>query len=176
MLTNYPNIPEYPFLTLLVSGGHTLILLARSVSSFKILATTVDESIGRTYDKVGRWLELPWGKLGLGAAMEAFCASPLESEWPEGLRPFPDPMKGELGFSYAALHSHAERFITNNGGVANLSPENRVAIARDFQRAAIAQLEEKLGLAFKWCNDNEVPVRHLVVSGGVASNQYLRDR
>lgn len=53
--------PEFPFLTLLVSGGHTLLLLARSESSFKILATAKDESIGMSFDKAARDLRVSTG-------------------------------------------------------------------------------------------------------------------
>lgn len=52
------NPPEFPFLTLLVSGGHTLLLLARSESHFRILATAQDESIGMSFDKVARDLKV----------------------------------------------------------------------------------------------------------------------
>src|ERR1700691_3946715 len=54
------DIPQFPFLTLLVSGGHTLLLLAISLTSYRILATTVDESVGRAFDKVSRRLKIPW--------------------------------------------------------------------------------------------------------------------
>jgi len=173
-LTSAPNPPTFPFLTLLVSGGHTLLVLASSVSQFRILATTQDESIGRVFDKVARMLDLPWSTRGLGASLEAFvAASPAKDE----LAPqMPRTMPGTLSFSFAGLHSAVERFVTARGGSAALDESTRHALATAFQRAAVGQLEEKVLLALKWCGDQGLGVRHLVVSGGVASNSYLRDR
>ncbi|KAG5650193.1 hypothetical protein H0H81_000352 [Sphagnurus paluster] len=175
LLTSWPNPPKFPFLTLLVSGGHTLLLLATSLTSFRILATTPDESIGRAFDKVSRMLGLPWTALGPGAALEAFCLTEPEADLPE-LPPFPRPLRGQLGFSYSSLHSYVERYITAKEGLDNVDLPTRLALARGFQNAAVAQLEEKLLLAFKWCSENNIHVHDVVVSGGVASNTYLRER
>jgi N6-L-threonylcarbamoyladenine synthase len=182
-----PNAPRFPFLTLLVSGGHTLLLLAQSETSFRTLATTLDESIGRAYDKVSRLLELNWGEVGPGAALEKFCqqsSQPGSSElllpgdarvdasWPE----MPKPTPHRLAFSYACLHSAVERHIHARGGIANVGEDDRRALARAFQSAASAQLEEKVTLALEWCQTNSVSIQDLVVSGGVASNMFLRSR
>ncbi|GLB37247.1 putative required for the formation of a threonylcarbamoyl group on adenosine at position 37 (t(6)A37) in mitochondrial tRNAs that read codons beginning with adenine [Lyophyllum shimeji] len=175
LLTSWPNPPKFPFLTLLVSGGHTLLLLAKSLNSFRILATTPDESIGRSFDKVSRMLGLPWTARGPGAALEQFCAQPREGEVPE-LPPYPRPFKGQLAFSYSSLHSYVERYIDSKGGLENIDLPARLALARGFQTAAVAQLEEKVLLAFQWCSENNVQVGDVVVSGGVASNTYLRER
>ncbi|KAF8257944.1 glycoprotease [Lactarius quietus] len=173
-LTSASNPPTFPFLTLLVSGGHTLLVLASSVSQFRILATTQDESIGRVFDKVARMLVLPWSAKGLGASLEAFvAASPCKDD----LGPLmPRTMPGTLGFSFSGLHSAVERFVTARGGGAALDVSTRHALASAFQRAAVGQLEDKVLLALKWCHEQDLGVKHLVVSGGVASNSYLRDR
>ncbi|ESK93145.1 o-sialoglycoprotein endopeptidase [Moniliophthora roreri MCA 2997] len=170
------EMPTFPFLTLLVSGGHTLILLARSNTSFQILATTPDESIGRTIDKVSRMLDLKWDGIGPGAALERFCASNEDSALPADFRPFPRPLHGELAFSYSSMHSHVERFFHARGGLQSVGQAERLAIARAFQEAVFRQLVDKLKLAFDWCERKNVKVRHLVVSGGVASNSLLRQR
>jgi N6-L-threonylcarbamoyladenine synthase len=173
-LTSAPNPPTFPFLTLLVSGGHTLLVLVSSVSQFRILATTLDESIGRVFDKVSRMLALPWSAKGPGASLEEFvAASPVNDD----LAPLmPRTMPGVLSFSFAGLHSAVERFVTARGGGAALDLSSKHAIASAFQKAAVGQLENKVMLALKWCRDQGLGVRHLVVSGGVASNSYLRDR
>ncbi|KAJ7594741.1 Gcp-like domain-containing protein [Mycena floridula] len=176
LLTSWPDVPRFPFLTVLVSGGHTLILVAKSLTSFQILASTCDEAIGRTFDKVSRMLGMPWSNLGLAATLERFCAEEEDDSWPEGFEPFPAPMPRQLSFSYAAFHSHLERYLSKSGGIEMLTVENKRAIARNFQTAAIAHLEEKLRLAFKWCERQEMDISHLVVSGGVASNLFLRQR
>lgn len=118
-------------------------------------------------------LELKWTKLGPGAALEQFCAQISEADL-SGIPPLPRPMRGKLGFSYAALHSYVERYITSRGGIGNLDMTTRLALARAFQMAAVVHLEEKLVLAFDWCSEQNIDVRDVVVSGGVASNQFLR--
>ena len=174
-LTSAPdNHPEFPFLTLLVSGGHTLLVLASSVSQFRILATTLDESIGRVFDKVSRMLVLPWSAKGLGASLEEFvAASPVQDDLALLM---PRTMPGVLSFSFTGLHSAVERFVSARGGGPALEVSTKHALASAFQEAAVGQLEEKVGLALRWCRDQGLGVRHLVVSGGVASNSYLRDR
>jgi N6-L-threonylcarbamoyladenine synthase len=174
LLTSAPTAPKFPFLTLLISGGHTLLLLATSETQFRILATTPDESIGRVFDKVSRLLALPWSAKGPGASLEEFvAASPVE----DGLVPsMPRTMPGVLGFSFTGLHSAVERFVSARGGAEALDTATRRALASAFQRAAFDQIEEKVGLALKWCQSRGLGLNHLVVSGGVASNSYLRDR
>lgn len=188
-------MPQYPFLTLLVSGGHSLLLLATSSTSFKILATTEDESIGRTFDKVSKLLELKWTSLGPGDALEKFCAEDTDLVTPV-IPPLPRPMPGKLQFAFAALHSHVKifvnglrdgteqldlpvsmkQYINNLEGPDKFDLPMKKAIARAFQTAAVQQLEDKVKLALRHCIKEGIPVRSLVVSGGVASNQYLRTR
>lgn len=66
--------------------------------------------------------------------------------------------------------------MSSHNGVQNLDTQTKLALARAFQTAAVAQLEEKLTLGLKWCAQKGVQVRHVVVSGGVASNNFLRTR
>ncbi|KAF8629169.1 hypothetical protein AX17_005754 [Amanita inopinata Kibby_2008] len=178
-LLSSPDPPQFPFLTLLISGGHTLLLLASSSKSFKILATTSDESIGRSFDKVSRMLKLKWSVYGPGAALEQFCAEAQltgDTSIPDCIPPFPRPMRGRLGFSYAAFHSHVERFIFGHGGIGNINDATKRSLARAFQDAAVTHLQEKLSLGIDWCHDKGLEISTVVVSGGVASNNYLRER
>ncbi|KIM45154.1 hypothetical protein M413DRAFT_66070 [Hebeloma cylindrosporum] len=175
LLTAWPNQPTFPFLTQLVSGGHTLLLLATSVNSFRILATTRDESIGRSFDKVSKLLELNWTNLGPGDALEKFCAEDSGVDCPS-IPAFPRPLLGKLAYSFAALHSHVKQFIEVQGGIANLTLSMKRALARGFQIAAVQHLEEKLLLGLNYCKTENIPVRSVVVSGGVASNTFLRER
>ena len=143
-----------------------------------MLATTPDMSIGNAYDKVSRILGLEWESIGPGAALEKFCAeNPPPPEPQEVFKPrlrvtVPNP--GELMFSYSGLYSAVQRHCEL------ITPEDfqarKVIIAWAFQQAAVGQLEQKLKLGLKWCERHGVDVRHVVVSGGVASNLYLRER
>ena len=223
------SYPRFPFLTLLISGGHTMILLALSNTRFKLLATTVDEAVGRTIDKVARNLGLEWKGRAPGAALEAFCRDGIPGVRDEDLPKidsFKIPFNNVLSFSFSGLHSMLDRYILKHGVIPatqndvavasnpNYDPRkggridlkripilpdaHRLAVARAFQDAAISQLESKVILALEWCSKNrativqemsalgaghgnisetnELLVSHIVVSGGVASNAYLRKR
>ncbi|EGN99643.1 hypothetical protein SERLA73DRAFT_167555 [Serpula lacrymans var. lacrymans S7.3] len=180
------ELPTFPFLTLLISGGHTLLLLASSLTEFRILATTADESVGRAFDKVARMLELDWGKRGLGAALEDFCRTggdfdegQLGRGLDDAVPQLPLPMPGQLGFSFSCLHSSVERALASHPSSINSSSvphAYKLALARAFQSAAARQLTSKLTLGLQWCERRDITVRDIVVSGGVASNAFLRDR
>ena len=86
----------------------------------------------------------------------------------------PRPMKGRLAFSYTGLHSTVERFLDAQRG--EVDARMKLGIARSFQEAAVRQLEDKLVLGMRQCEREGVKIRSLVVSGGVASNSYLRER
>jgi N6-L-threonylcarbamoyladenine synthase len=153
------------------------LLLAKSLSSFRILATTPDESIGRAFDKVSRHLSLEWTDLGPGAALERFCAEEDGGDsTPTDVPQMAIPNPGQLIFSFSGLHSAVERYIFGRGGIQNLNVTTRRALARRFQNGAVAQLEEKVALGIRWCIRNDIEIGHLVVSGGVASNSFLRSR
>ncbi|GAA5978248.1 hypothetical protein JCM10908_004286 [Rhodotorula pacifica] len=179
--------PEFPFLTLLLSGGHTLLLLARSISSFSILATTHDESIGASIDKVARDLQIPWalGAGSPGAALERFAfpnglRGPVEATSSAGGLP-PDPtftqsFARRLAFSYAGLRSALTRLLESEPSTAMAETRKR-QVARAFSLAAFKQIEDKVVFALeKMREEGQEPVRGLVVSGGVASNLILRER
>ncbi|GAA5999138.1 hypothetical protein JCM5350_007951 [Sporobolomyces pararoseus] len=174
--------PLFPFLTLLLSGGHTLLLLCTSPNQFRILATTHDESIGQSFDKAARDLEIPWelGKGSPGAALESFAFKPLpatdvsQNTTEVKNYEFPIPFRNQLSFSYAGLRSALTRIITSTP-VSNMSLPQKQSIAKGFMVAAFKQVEEKLGMALKQIEEEEgIKVEGLVVSGGVASNTYLR--
>ncbi|KAI0918139.1 hypothetical protein AcV5_002908 [Taiwanofungus camphoratus] len=82
------------------------------------------------------------------------------------------PMRGRLAFSYTSLHSSVERFLHARNGV--VDEQTKYACA--FQKAAVAQLEEKLALGLQKCQRQGVEIQHVVVSGGVASKSFLRER
>lgn len=191
-MTSAPE-PELPFLTLLLSGGHTLLLLARSISSFTILATTHDESIGASIDKVARDLQIPWalGAGSPGAALEHFAfprteaaavppGAPDSAESPDASLPpapvFTQPFARRLAFSYAGLRSAMTRLLESEPP-STMPDDRKRQVARAFSLAAFKQIEDKVLLALeKLREEGQEEVRGLVVSGGVASNLVLRER
>ena len=119
-------------------------------------------------------LNISWGKLGPGAALEQFCQAGDNQELPDITPQLPGGQLGKLAFSFSGLHSAVERYLAGRNG--DLDEPTQLALARAFQTAAISQLEEKLLLGFRWCERNRISVRDIVVSGGVASNKFLRQR
>ncbi len=175
LLTAFPNEPKFPFLSVLISGGHTLLLLATSEISFRLLATTRDESLGRSFDKVSKLLQLKWTKLGPGDALEKFIAETDGFDEPT-ITPITRPLVGQLAFSFSAHHSHIKSLIEKHGPIESMDIKLKRAIAREFQTAAVSHLEEKIILGLQWCRSQNISIHDIVISGGVASNAYLRDR
>lgn len=181
--------PNFPFLVLLVSGGHTMLVLARSVTEFRILATTKDDSIGDAFDKVARDLGIPWTSAP-GAALEVLAG---KDERREEALAFPIPCKGQAIFSYSGLKAAVQRHVESCGGT-DMNDAQKAAIAAAFQRAACAQLEDKLSMALRPSHvaqdsrNRPYPriglpdgvsgddIKTLVCSGGVASNAFIRAR
>lgn len=188
-LLTEPDPPKLPFLVLLVSGGHTMLVLARSVTHFRILATTSDDSIGDAFDKVARDLGIPWTSAP-GAALEALAAR-AEAHG-DGLV-FPTPCKGQPTFSYSGLKAAVQRHIASCSPDA-MAESAKSSIAAAFQRAACAQLEDKLSMVLRPSHVSQDSrhrpfarielldgvssddVKTVVCSGGVASNAFIRSR
>ncbi|KAF9429005.1 hypothetical protein BGZ94_000130 [Podila epigama] len=175
--------PSFPFLTLLVSGGHTLLLIAHSVDRYTTLATTVDDSIGEAFDKTARELEIVWlpGRAGgPGASLEEFAKG---SKSPTRyLDQLPIPLsvrnKREMKFSFAGLKSAITR-VVNREKVANqgvMDEDRRRDLAAAFQHCAIAHLCQKVELGLSQCQEKGISVSSLVISGGVGRNATLRQR
>ncbi|WMV31017.1 hypothetical protein MTR67_024402 [Solanum verrucosum] len=171
---------QFPFMALLVSGGHNLLILARDLGDYIQLGTTIDDAIGEAYDKTAKWLGLDLRKSG-GPAVEE-----LAQEGDAKSVKFKVPMKQhkDCNFSYAGLKTQVRlaieaKRINAEISLASASDEERQAradIAASFQRVAVLHLEEKCERAIEWGLNIEPSINHLVVSGGVASNKYVRAR
>ena len=147
----------YPYLLLLVSGGHCQILAVEGVGKYRRLATTIDDALGEAFDKSAKIMGL--GYPG-GPAVER-----LAREGDASAVPLPRPLKGskEPHFSFAGLKSAVLR--------AHESGEHKDAdIAASFQQAAIDCLIDRLESALETAG----PFPALVVAGGVAANQAVR--
>ncbi|KAL2337516.1 hypothetical protein Fmac_011962 [Flemingia macrophylla] len=160
------------------SGGHNLLILARDLGQYIQLGTTIDDAIGEAYDKTAKWLGLDMRRSG-GPAIEKLA---MEGN-AESVK-FSIPMKQhkDCNFSYAGLKTQVRLAIESKKidakiPISSASNEDRLSradIAASFQRIAVLHLEEKCERAIQWALKMEPSIRHLVVSGGVASNQYVR--
>lgn len=134
-----------------------------------------------SFDKVARDLAIPWslGAGSPGAALEAFAAFPSSPPFvPSKSLPFVVPIRNQLAFSFSGLRSSLMR-IVDKEPVAEMDPLRKRELVRGFMAAGIQQLEEKVGLALTEWEKERSPTESLgglVVSGGVASNSFLRER
>lgn len=162
-----------------------MLVLARSQTDFKIMASTLDSSIGLgvfkivfgkmrlmcflrdCFDKISRLLGCTWASgtnQSPGAALEY-----LASQHQGSLLDLPhNVLPGQLLFSYSGLRSAVERYYRDH------QKGNKAQVAASFQHAAVAQIERKVTLVLDQLKEERVSA--LVCSGGVASNQFLRRR
>lgn len=179
--------PKYPFISLLVSGGHTMLVLSKGILDHRILANTVDIAIGDMLDKCARELGLKGSMLGKeleNLVMTKTDNSSLEG-FPEDLK-FPNPLYNQHGrvnmpaFSFAPFISAVKRASNvhfNNELTA--IPENfKIEFGKQIQSAIFNHLTSKVLLSLNQTHErgdiNLGDPLDFVASGGVASNQFLR--
>lgn len=165
---------EFPFLTLLVSGGHCQLLLVKDVAEYTALGGTLDDALGEAYDKIARLLALD-GAIGNGGgpALEQAARSGDQTRIP-----FPVPMqkRHDCNFSFAGLKTSVRTAVHKLGGLEIVRNDRQLVadLAASFQHIAVKHLEERTRRAIRQCKAHSV--KTLVVSGGVASNQVVRQR
>ncbi|MFL6743907.1 MAG: tRNA (adenosine(37)-N6)-threonylcarbamoyltransferase complex transferase subunit TsaD [Sphingomicrobium sp.] len=147
---------DFPYLLLLVSGGHCQLLEVRGVGDYRRLATTIDDAAGEAFDKAAKLLGLPYPG---GPAIEALA----RSGDPTAVA-LPRPLVGssEPHFSFAGLKSAVQRAVASG-------EHRREDIAASFQQAVVDCLVDRTALAL---GRTDAPA--LVVAGGVAANQPIR--
>ena len=148
---------DFPYLLLLVSGGHCQLLEVRAVGDYRRLATTIDDAAGEAFDKAAKLLGRPYPG---GPAIERLAA-----EGDAAAVPLPRPLvgSGEPHFSFAGLKSAVQRAVA--------SGEHKSAdIAASFQQAVVDCLVDRTRLALE---RGGAPA--LVVAGGVAANRPIRE-
>ena len=156
-----PEPPEFPFVALLVSGGHSLLVEVDGVGQYRILGESVDDAAGEAFDKTAKLLGLPYPG---GPAL----AKLAEQGDPQRFR-FPRPMTDRPGcdFSFSGLKTAA----INTWRGLEPTPANRADVARAFEDAVVDTLAIKCRRALQ-----ATRLRRLVVAGGVGANRRLRER
>jgi N6-L-threonylcarbamoyladenine synthase len=157
----------FPYLLLLVSGGHCQLLWVEGLASYRRLGSTIDDAVGEAFDKTAKVLGL--GYPG-GPAVEA-AAIAGDSERFD----LPRPLKGRAGcdFSFAGLKTAVAREAEHLGA---LTTQDVSDICASFQVAVGDVLVDRTGVAMKSVDTEVDPSPRLVVAGGVAANKYLRAR
>lgn len=167
------NDVEFPYLLLLVSGGHCQILVVRDVGSYERLGATIDDAAGETFDKVAKMLCL--GYPG-GPVIEKMAAAGNTDRF---VLPRPLLHSGDCAMSFSGLKTAVRKLIesfSEDGSLEHciLSREITADICASFQSAATDCLAKKLENAIKIFQSQYPQGRDLVVSGGVAANTFLR--
>lgn len=151
---------EFPSLGLVVSGGHTELVLMRDDYDFDVLGTTLDDAIGECFDKVARIIGL---KYPGGPNVEKYAQKGKHSY------ELPVPMNDDsLNFSYSGLKSFIINMVHNERQRGN--EIDKYDLARSFQDVAIDELVRKTSLAI-----DKYGIKRVIVAGGVSANGYLRE-
>ncbi|AAU90995.1 tRNA (adenosine(37)-N6)-threonylcarbamoyltransferase complex transferase subunit TsaD [Methylococcus capsulatus] len=154
-----PEPPEFPFVALLVSGGHTLLVEVRGIGVYQVLGESLDDAAGEAFDKTAKLL-------GLGYPGGPALARLAEKGRAERFH-FPRPMTDRPGldFSFSGLKTHALNVLAALPG----TPQDKADIACAFQAAIVDTLVLKCRRAMR-----ETGLGRLVVAGGVSANQAVR--
>jgi N6-L-threonylcarbamoyladenine synthase len=152
--------PELPFVALLVSGGHTMLVDVQALGDYRILGETLDDAVGEAFDKTAKLLGLPYpGGPELAALADSVSHSRFE---------FPRPMVNRPGleFSFSGLKTAALTLVRKHEP---LDDDLRAEIAHAFQSAVVDTLRIKCQRALA-----ETGYQNLVIAGGVSANRQLR--
>lgn len=158
-ITDINSIISFPFISLLVSGAHTQLVLVQKIGTYKILGESVDDAVGEVFDKIAILLGF---KYPGGASLSNMAQYGIPNCYI-----FPKPMirQSNLNFSFSGLKTAVARTIMSSSD----DYQTRANIAYAFERAIIDTLTIKCRKALE-----KTQTRHLVVSGGVSANRALR--
>ena len=157
---------EFPYLLLLISGGHTQFQLVEGVGKYTRLGTTIDDALGEAFDKVAKLLGLPYPG---GPRVEAAALKGNAKRFA-----FPRPLKGrdDCNFSFSGLKTAVREVVK---AMLALSPQDVADVAASFEAAIADTLADRLAHAFAAFRARHNLARPtLVVAGGVAANKKLR--
>lgn len=157
--------PAFPFVALLVSGGHTQLVEVDGIGQYKLLGESLDDAAGEAFDKVGKMLGLPYP----GGPHVARLAGGGR----EGRFEFPRPMVNRPGldFSFSGLKTFVRNTIADNSDEhGDMEDQCRADIARAFEQAVVSTLAIKCRRALE-----QTGLKTLIIAGGVSANLRLRE-
>ncbi len=154
--------PQFPYVALLVSGGHTLLVKIESVGKYKILGESIDDAVGEAFDKTAQMLGLPYPG-GPEIARLALEGNPQRFSFP---RPMTD--RPGLDFSFSGIKTHVLNTLKE---LSSVDDQDRADVARAFEDAIVDTLRIKSLRALE-----QSGARTLVVAGGVGANKKLREQ
>ncbi|MCL6493389.1 MAG: tRNA (adenosine(37)-N6)-threonylcarbamoyltransferase complex transferase subunit TsaD, partial [Ignavibacterium sp.] len=156
--------PEFPILVLVVSGGHTLLLLVKSFTEIYKLGSTVDDAAGEAFDKVSKLLGLGYpGGPKIQKAAEQGDAGRIIFPVAE--------LKEPYNFSFSGLKTSVLRYVQQQGGIEKIDSQHKSNIAAAFQLAVVKALTQKMKKALE-----NFDVNSISIVGGVAANSLLKEK
>ncbi|MEC8444046.1 MAG: tRNA (adenosine(37)-N6)-threonylcarbamoyltransferase complex transferase subunit TsaD [Pseudomonadota bacterium] len=157
--------PEFPFIALLVSGGHTQLVKVAAIGEYELLGESLDDAAGEAFDKAAKMMGLPYPG---GPAL-----SKLADEGDATRFAFPRPMTDRPGldFSFSGLKTFTRTTILNCAVDGVLSEQDKRDISAGFQAAVVDTLAIKCKRAMK-----QTGVNRLIIAGGVGANRSLREK
>jgi len=155
------NPPAFPFVALLVSGGHTQLMRVSEIGEYELLGDTLDDAAGEAFDKTAKLLDLSYPG---GPAVSKLAEQGIKDRFK-----LPRSMlhSGDLNFSFSGLKTAVLTLANSN----ELDPQTKADIAYEFQEAVTEVLVSKCANALK-----KTGLNNLIVSGGVGANKRLRER
>jgi N6-L-threonylcarbamoyladenine synthase len=159
-----PRKPEFPFVALLVSGGHTQLVQVQQIGEYTLLGESLDDAAGEAFDKVAKMLGLPYP----GGPEIARLAEKGKA----GRFTFPRPMTNRPGldFSFSGLKTFTMNTLNDHQADGSADDQTRADIAHAFQEAVVGSLLIKCRRALK-----QTGLNRLVIAGGVSANTCLRE-
>jgi len=163
---------SFPYLLLLVSGGHCQLLVARDVGAYERLGTTIDDAVGEAFDKTAKLLGLGWPG---GPAIEKLAAECEDITAARAKYPLPRPLLGKPGcdFSFSGLKTAVRKLIEDFPAGA-IPRHEAAALCASFQETVADILADRVHHAMIEYLALSPPAPALVVAGGVAANKRLR--
>lgn len=157
------NEVQFPYLTLLVSGGHCQILIVENVGVYHKLGGTLDDAVGESFDKVAKMLGLDYPG---GPIVEKMAIAGDQKRYV-----FPQAMKGRLGcdFSFSGLKTAVRQVIAKT----DINEKNISDLCASFQYTVSEILIDRVKNAVNIAKGSHPEIKQLVIAGGVAANQYL---
>jgi N6-L-threonylcarbamoyladenine synthase len=158
--------PDFPFVALLVSGGHTQLVLVEGIGSYQLLGESLDDAAGEAFDKTAKMLDLDYP----GGPVLAGLAEQGQVERFDFPRPMTD--RPGLNFSFSGLKTHTRNLIEKYRG-ADVLPDDQTIldICAGFQEAVVDTLVIKCRRALE-----QTGMHKLVIAGGVSANKRLREK
>lgn len=179
-LRDNPSL-QFPFLTLLISGGHTILWVAEGIGKHRMLGQTLDDAFGEALDKAGKMIGIKAEhEEPMGAALVRLA---LTVDYSGRSFRFAAPMAHKdhwlCDFSFSGLKTSLQRRLTImklDDEAQELSSLQKAEISRSFLEACISHLETRMENAFIWAHKYRPSIKNVVICGGCAASTYICER